>query len=353
MNPLRSHFYKKFLKQERPRHRFLAVTFLLIGMVTVLGAVALIFYFNRSRLPEGQTPQWGITFSRKYSEELGLPWQVVYLASLDDLGARRLRIPAYWNEIEPIPGLYDFAALDWMLDHAASRNAQVIIAAGLRLPRWPECHPPYWLAGLPDQARHDALLNYLRAVIERYRANPALIYWQIENEPFLDTFGKCPPTDSDLLRQEVGLARTLDPRHEVIITESGELASWIRGAQYADILGISLYRTVWNEYFGFFHWPLPSWYYRKKAELTLNQTLQDVIISEIQLEPWTNVPMVELPIKEQRNILSQAQFKSTIQYARDTGFSELYLWGIEWWYYMKLHGHPEYWDEGKHAIRNH
>ena len=44
------------------------------------------------------------------------------------------------------------------------------------------------------------------------------------------------------------------------------------------------------------------------------------------------------------------EFISTIDYAKQTGFSEYYWWGAEWWYYLKQNGHPEYWDKVKELI---
>ncbi len=32
-----------------------------------------------------------------------------------------------------------------------------------------------------------------------------------------------------------------------------------------------------------------------------------------------------------------------IAYAHETPFIEQYLWGVEWWYYMREKGYPEYW----------
>lgn len=46
-----------------------------------------------------------------------------------------------------------------------------------------------------------------------------------------------------------------------------------------------------------------------------------------------------------------SQFKENIDYAKAVGFPENYLWGAEWWYWLKVkHNDPRYWQEVKKLI---
>ena len=54
-----------------------------------------------------------------------------------------------------------------------------------------------------------------------------------------------------------------------------------------------------------------------------------------------------MSVEEAREFFPLEKMRQRIDFARDVGFSEVYLWGEEWWYWMKLHGDPSYWDEGK------
>ena len=45
-----------------------------------------------------------------------------------------------------------------------------------------------------------------------------------------------------------------------------------------------------------------------------------------------------------------SEVKYTIDYAKQAGFSDYYLWGAEWWYYLKQNNHPEYWDYVKGLV---
>jgi len=37
-----------------------------------------------------------------------------------------------------------------------------------------------------------------------------------------------------------------------------------------------------------------------------------------------------------------------VEFAKKVGFPEIYLWGAEWWYWLKItQNHPELWDTAK------
>ena len=43
-----------------------------------------------------------------------------------------------------------------------------------------------------------------------------------------------------------------------------------------------------------------------------------------------------------------ARTQTTIDFARRTGFSEIYLWGVEWWYWLKEEQRDvRFWDLGR------
>jgi hypothetical protein len=44
------------------------------------------------------------------------------------------------------------------------------------------------------------------------------------------------------------------------------------------------------------------------------------------------------------------KFNEVLEFAKGTGFSDQYLWGAEWWYWMKGQEHPEYWNAAKHIF---
>jgi hypothetical protein len=293
---------------------------------------------------EEQPVKLGATFSKPYAESLGLDWRATYLATLDDLGARLLRVPVYWNELEPEPGVYNFANVDWQLKEAAKRGAHVILAVGRKLPRWPECHVPPWSENLDESLVQTRILTMVETVVRRYADDPTVIAWQVENEPFFE-FGLCPKPNREFLESEVAVVRALDKR-PVVITESGEISTWLNAASIADVLGISTYRVVWSKFIGYFYWPSTPRYYVQRVS-AVRSIVTKVIVSELQAEPWFKGPPASLQISEQLRLMNPTRLKDNIAFTRRIGVSEVYVWGVEWWYWLKLKGYPEMWATGK------
>lgn len=288
-------------------------------------------------------PAWGVTFSPRYARQLGLDAGETFHWMLGDLGVKRVRFPLYWDEIERTPGVYDFSDAEWYLWDAASRGVEVTLVVGQRSPRWPECHIPTWV-GDNASGRHAALLAYVQAVTTQFKDHPAVARWQIENEPFFSLFGICPETDTDVLDAEVALARgTGKP---VQLTASGELESWVPSGKRADVLGVSLYRTSWNQWMGYVRYPLPAAFYRLRSWM-IRPVVDQVVVSELQAEPWFPDLGFVTDVEMGAGLFSAQDLRDHATYVQRTGVSEAYFWGVEWWYFMKQHGHAEYWDAAR------
>lgn len=321
-----------------------------IWLTIIVGLFLLLFYCLKiaSHYPieedlEYRPGFFGVTYSTKFSDELGLNQKETYLAVLDDLKVKNIRIPVYWDEIEKNEGVYDFSNYDYLLNEGEKRNVKFIMSLGRRVPRWPECHSPAWLNRKSDMEARVLTLNMLKAAVNHYKNRPNIEYWQIENEPFLGTFGVCPAFDQNFLEQEVELVRSLDSR-KIIITASGELGTWRKEAKIGDIFGSTLYRVVYNSWFGFIRYPLPTAYYKLKAKWA-GLPAEKLMVLELQAEPW--VPegrMIYLTEKEINKSMSIDQFKANLQYAINLNFNRTYIWGVEWWYFQKKYGNPAYWQ---------
>ena len=317
-----------------------------IGIILVL-AICLLIYFNLPVSKENNNAQLGVTFSARYASDIGLDWKQAFTATLDDLHARKIRIPVYWDLAEPIEGQYDFSDIDWQLSEAKKRNAEIVLVVGQKVPRWPECAIPDW-AATSDAKRKSSLLSFVDTVVKRYKNDSEIKYWQIENEPFL-AFGICPAIDPSLLDREIAVARMQDSTRPIVITDSGELSLWLQAAGRADVFGTTMYRTIWKAGLGYFQYPIGPRFFQFKAWLikVFAHQNSDIVI-ELQAEPWINGYTTNEPLEEQFKSMNPDQLKNNVIYARKVGFPDIYLWGVEWWYWLKVQrNHPELWATAK------
>lgn len=324
-----------------------------LTLLTVLFVVLLVFaYFNLSGPAPREDAKLGLTFSSRYATDLGLDWRETYLALLDDVGVKKLRIPVYWDLVERERGEYDYADLDWQLDEAAKRGAEVILTVGQRVPRWPECHIPEWAK--EDSVRKSELLSFIGKTVGRYRGHGEIVMWQVENEPFLTFFGVCPPLQKEFLEEEVALVKRLDAR-PVLLTDSGELSLWFRAAKRGDVFGTTMYRHIYKGSIGYFTYPVGPNFFLAKEWLTRLLTDQEhFIVIELQAEPWANGWVGSLSLEEQFKTMDEKKLRENVEYAKRVGFPEIYLWGGEWWYFLKeKKGYPAVWETAKELFKNH
>ncbi|MEI8360771.1 MAG: beta-galactosidase [bacterium] len=299
--------------------------------------------------PRPDQIKYGVTFSIKQARDLELDWQQVYLAMLDDLKVRDIRLPAYWSEIEGEEGVYDWTNIDWLVDEAGKRDARIIMAVGGRLPRWPECHFPEWVKPLPTKERQDLTLNYIKATIERYKDKKNIVAWQVENEPFLPNFGECPTFDQDFLDNEISLIRVIDKR-PVVVTDSGELSLWYKAANRADIFGTSIYRDTYSQALNrYIHYPISPTFFKVKKNLAkFFASPKKWVVIELQAEPWCKDSYQLVGQSDRDKSMSPEKFKNMLSFIQTTGFDEFYLWGVEWWYWEKTkQNRPIFWEMAK------
>lgn len=290
---------------------------------------------------------FGVTYSKKYAKELSLDWKEAYIAILDDLGVKKIRIPVYWDEIEKTPGEFDFSDYNYLIEEGEKRNVEFVLNFGMRVARWPECHFPAWLDFSDKEYLQERTSLMLREVVNNFKSYDSIAYWQLENEPLLDSFGICPQSDYGFLQEELVLLKSLDNR-PVIISATGELSFWSKEIKIADIFGTTMYRVVYNKFLGYIKYPYTSNFYKYKAKLKkINPG--EVFIIELQAEPWINEKDIINPdSKKYLKSFNIDQFKANAQFALDTGFDRAYLWGVEWWYlrYKEMKD-PVYWEFAK------
>jgi len=336
------------MKQEQKISNGVKKIFIVIGLILLILIIGFFCYFFVGKARRVEQIDFGITFSKIQAERYDLDWKELYLAILDDLGIKKIRLIAYWPEIEPIEGSFDWDDLDWQIKKAEERKVEIILVVGRRLPRWPECHIPEWAGNLSEKEQQEKILIIISEIINHYKEKKSIKFWQIENEPFLRTFGECPKLDKKFLDKEIALARSLDNSRKIILTESGEFSTWIKAARRTDIVGTTLYRKVYGA-LGYVHYPIPAIFYQRKAALIKKLfDVEEIFVIELQAEPWGPEATQKLSLEEQSKSMDLEKFRKIIDYTKRTGFSKAYLWGAEWWYWLKIkHNDDSMWNSAK------
>lgn len=320
----------------------------------IFGGIVILVVIALWRNPVQEPKEFGVTFRDFHAENFGLDPKEVYLGLLDDLKFRNIRLAAYWDEVEPVNEAFDYSKLDWKINEAAKRDAKVVLAVGRKLPGWPECYIPDWARELSQEEMHNELLDYTAETINRYKDNPTIEIWQIENEPFLP-FGHCPVWDNkgDKIDKQIELVRALDGSRPILVSDSGELSLWVQAASRADIFGTTMYRYIYSNQFGYVKYPIPAAFFRVKRgfmEMFVDGR-RDAIVIELQGEPWYPGFLPDAPLEEQARTMDFDKFVATIDYAKRSGFDTYYSWGVEWWYWMMTkHDDPRIWEYMKEEI---
>lgn len=335
-----------------PTSTFRAVLYLLGA---ILAAVCVFLFVGWPMKTPNVT--YGMTFSRPYAEQdLGLNGDHVLQVALDDVGIRRFRLSAYWKLLEPKEGEWDFTQLDADIAEIDKRGGKVILAIGDKLPRWPECWQPDWEKRYAQEKQRQLTLNYLEKIVTRYRNTPAIVAWQVENEPHF-RYGDCPAPDYLFIQQETQFVHGLDPTRPMTTTDSGELSTWLTLGVFVDKLGISTYRLVRNPIIGdhnFYYWFLPPYFYERKSLLLRPFGVKDIYVSEFQMEPWSNKALTDTPVADQLTSMNLKQMQANFSYAERMGIPEVDFWGIEWWVWMKEKaGHPEFLEAARAFWQSH
>jgi hypothetical protein len=326
------------------------IRFLIKVFISILILYGIFWLFSIKNYPVS----FGISFDHEYAKYLGLDWKKTYQAILQDLNPKYIRVSAKWNAVEPTKDVYNFDDTDYLINEAGKKNSKILLAIGQKVPRWPECYFPDWSKSLKSEDRKAELLKYVEKVVNRYKNNPALEMWQVENEPFISfKFGECAIFDSSAVADEIALVRKSDSKHKILITDSGELSTWYPAAKTGDIFGTTLYRVVRssNGMIWRYDW-LPAGFYKIKTML-FGLSPDTFFVSELQAEPWfSNGGPTDTPLSIQSQTFNLNQFKKNTSYAEHLGTSRAYLWGVEWWYWMKTtQGDESYWDFARETLK--
>ncbi len=377
-----------------PTRRRLARAFLILGggAVAAWGIVAAVVFVsierNWPRQAAPGNPAFGINFSCNYAEFLMLeepggpalednrPGRTEWCAStfgrvLNETGARYVRLSVEWSQVEPVAGRYDFTLVDALLAEAEAHGASVLLTVGMKGQRHPEYYIPDWALaeGLPpwgavierDSELGRRALAMVRATVGHVAASPAIDSWGADNEPYVTS----PRADRwalsrEFVQAEVAAIREADPRKRPVSIGHAQIfahdARWRGILEDGDALAVSIY-PFRNVAFrgGAIIFPI-----MEMGPLTPNfpdhareaAAAGDAFwITEMQAEPWAEGDIRLFTPSNPSPNLDTAKFRRSLDYARRTGASRVYLWGSEWWLFTKERQGDSRWMElGRAAI---
>lgn len=321
----------------------LAVKVILIIILSFF-AVSVILMIRFWWIEHNKKEVLGVSFSQVQAERFGSDWHANYTAIMDELGFRHIRVAAYWDRIEPQPGVYDFSQTDFMVAEAKKRGAKLTMVVGQKSLRVPECYYPNWLDKNNTAEVSENANKMLAAVVEHYKNEPTIEAWQVENEFLLKSFGDCPAQNltNDALKKELATVRSVDSTRPIVLTQSNQSGFPVFGP-LADVFGFSMYRWVWGP-LGYYRYPQSGIFNWWKAALISAYTGNEMKVHELQAEAWDYTGNENLDFARSQATMNPVQLIENIDYARQTQIKRIDLWGSEWWYALKQQGHPEMWE---------
>lgn len=197
-----------------------------------LAAAAVLLGSEVWSAPSSPAPLVGFSYSPLVSESVDRDPASDLAILLNETEPDLVRLPVYWESVEPDLASMDFSSIDRLLDVVESHNqtalrpTKVVLTVGARNFLFPELHEPDWAGPRQQpelgQVQSDAPYRlYFDDTLLRYRSSPLLYAWQVENEPF-DEVGNSLTGDDQIspeqLAWEVAEVHHIDPAHDVVIT---------------------------------------------------------------------------------------------------------------------------------------
>jgi hypothetical protein len=328
--------------------------------------------------------QVGTSFSPLRAAYLGLDPHRAFTRLLA-MHFRVIRLSTYWNEVDQSG--YD--QLDWMMNEAKRAQQPIVLTVGMKALGWPEFFIPASAvpaSGLQqgqdiasDSSLRASALAFVNDTVLRYRDNPALVAWQIENEPFNRAGPQRLWIDAEFLRDEMTSVRQLDSRHRPLIVnafshfnllfdqasarQGFDLRQWLgfdadsaerdglAAMNRGDVLGLDVYTAIGYQFLGQDHmshadldWPDRLARVRDLAK----QQGKQAWITEAQAEPWESSSNTPTDPKS----TSPQAIRSIFANLKDAGFTTVLFWGSEYWLWREDYGDSRWTDTVKTILRN-
>ncbi|HEY2079935.1 MAG TPA: beta-galactosidase [Streptosporangiaceae bacterium] len=324
----------------------------------------------------------GISFRPLQAREFGLDPRRA-LMELLPYPFPLIRLAAYWNQIEREPGGFDTAVLDEQLDAAARAGKKIMLCVGaVKAFGYPEFFVPahHLPVPLPEgqligdgahRALLDAAAGFVTGVVERYRAHPAIVGWQIEHDA-VDPLGMEHSwrLAAGFVAAEVAAVRAADESRPIVLNGFLPTSMPVRlqqqwrtrdqgdslavAARLADIVGLDFYPRHGLVRLG----PVTAYLAGSNARLVRSASIRycrgvvssgrQIMVTEGQGEPWETVTTPpSTPGRAMFSCLPEHvidNYNSAIRLGRSVppGLWAYLFWGAEYWLLRKQQGDDSY-----------
>jgi hypothetical protein len=333
--------------------------------------------------PRGST-RLGMSFRPPQIATLGLELESTF-KKLMAYPFQLVRLGAYWNRIEPAPGVFDTRELDWQVDTAEQAGKEIVLCVGpLKTFGYPEFFAPaHRLPGaLPEHrlikpseyaSLLEATTEFASRIVDRYKLRPSVMAWQVEHEA-VDPLGMEHSwrLHESFVEREVEAVRRADPSRPIVlngflpVTLPVRLSQWFQtrdqgdslavAQRHADIVGIDYYprhallslgeRTLYLD------GSRSPWQHARRTQLFdwARTTRRRLMITEGQAEPWEAVTTPPNPHAQgmysclPEHVIDN--YNRWMRWSRQAEFAlDAYLfWGAEYWTLRDQSGDPSYFD---------
>lgn len=335
-------------------------------------------------IPSRRGTQLGLSFRPRQCEDLDLDPKAT-LATLLDYPYEVIRLAAYWDRVEPSPGVRDHDELDWQLEAAERAGKKVILNLGaVKSFGYPEYFVPdhHLDAPLPEgelitPGSHprllDAASSHLADLVAKYADRPAIVAWQVEHDA-VDPLGMEHSwrLSTDFVQREIAAVREVDSTRPIMLngflpmSTVVAVSQWWRtrdqgdsvkvAEQFGDIIGIDSYPRhaagssgAWTLYLD----GAAGWLPRRRRRRMLRRIAESggrVVVTEGQAEPWEAVTVPPDPIGRcaascppEQVISNYARWQDWTRQAWTTLDTYLF-WGAEYWVLRSQGGDDSYLD---------
>lgn len=331
--------------------------------------------------PRGSTAL-GISFRPLQAEALGLE-PMPTLERLLSYPYPLVRLAAYWDRVEPRPGVLATDPLDRMLEAAERAGKQVVLGLGaVKNFGYPEFFVPSHRLPVPlpegslvSRRSHPDLLaaaeELLHRLVDRYRGHSEIVAWQVEHEA-VDPLGNEHSwrLAESFVQSEVAAVRAADPDRPILLngflptSQAVRLFQWWRtrdqgdsldvAQRLADVVGIDYYPRHAVAAVG----PFTAYLDARQSPLRPRR-LSDLLawaaaggrriwLSEGQAEPWEAVTVPPDPGRRTMASCGPADlirvYNDTLGAARaaDADLGAYLFWGAEYWVLRAQSGDRSY-----------